>query len=77
MFDFIPEKFRKLVLNVGLAFVAAFAATFGTLLAATPKAPDKSALLALVAAAVWAGFRAAIGALGLSVNAVPTIPTDE
>ena len=72
----IPDKFRKLAINVGLAFVAGFVTAFGTLLAETPKPTDKAAFLALVGAALFAGFRAAVGFAALVTPKVPAVPTD-
>jgi predicted RND superfamily exporter protein len=71
------NRFKKLAINVGLAFVAAFATTFATLLNSTPKAPDKAALLAVVGAAIFAGIRAVVGFVALQASGVPAIPTDK
>jgi len=71
------EKFEKLAINVGLAFVAGFVTAFGAFLSETPKAVGKSALIAAVAAALFAGVRAAIGYAALVTPAVPAIPVDE
>lgn len=51
----------KLAKNVALAFVAGFVTSFGAFIAATPKDPGTAALVAAAAAAVYAGFRAAVG----------------
>lgn len=58
----------KLVTNTALAFVAGFAATFGAFIFATPKNPGVSAIIAAAAAAAYAGFRAAVGALAAAAG---------
>jgi hypothetical protein len=70
------RKYRKLAINVGLAFLASFASTFGAFMAATPENPGTSALIATAAAAAWAGFRAAVGFIAMNTPA-PTIPVDK
>jgi hypothetical protein len=67
---------KKLLLNTGLAFLAGFATTLGAFLAATPKAPDRAAVIAAAGAAIYAGVRFAVGALAKNIEAVPTIPVD-
>jgi hypothetical protein len=47
--------------NVALAFAAGFATSFGTIVAATPRNPGFAALVSAAGAAVYAGFRAAVG----------------
>ena len=51
----------KLAKNVGLAFLAGFATSFGAFIAATPQNPGFAALVSAAAAAVYAGFRFAVG----------------
>lgn len=71
-------KFTKeLGINTGLAFAAGFITTFGVFMTATPKAPGTSALLAASGAAVWAGFRAAVGFAALNAKSVSALPVDE
>jgi hypothetical protein len=67
---------KKLLLNIAHAFLAGFATTFGAFLAATPKAPDRAAIIAAAGAAIYAGVRFAVGALAKSIPAVPAIPVD-
>lgn len=57
----------KLLVNVALSFVAGFATAFGAFIAATPKNPGTSAIIAAAAAAVYAGFRLAVGAAAAGV----------
>jgi len=73
----VPERFRKLAINVGLAFIAGFATTFGTLLNTTPKPTDKAALFAFLGACVFAGARAVAGFIALQASGIPAIPTDK
>ena len=68
---------RKLAINTGLAFVAGFVTSFGAFIAATPKAPDRAALVAAGAAALYAGARLAVGVIAQKVEALPTIPVDQ
>lgn len=67
---------KRLAWNTALAFLAGFMATFGAFLAETPKAPDRAAVIAAVAAAVWAGARFAYGVVSKGVPVVPTLPVD-
>lgn len=60
-------------MNVALAFVAGFMATFGAFIAATPKNPGTAALIAAGAAAVWAGIRAAIGLIASATDNTITV----
>jgi uncharacterized membrane protein YjjB (DUF3815 family) len=73
----IPERFRKLAINVGLLFVGAFVTTFATLLNSTPKDLNKAALLAAAGAGVAAGIRAVVGFVALQASGVPAIPVDK
>jgi len=52
---------KKLAVNTGLSFLAAFVTSFGLFISQTPKNPGTSALLAAAGAAVYAGGRAAVG----------------
>src|SRR6185503_2582233 len=54
---------KELATNVGLAFLAGFATSFGAFVAATPANPGFAALVAAASAAVYAGFRLAVGVL--------------
>jgi hypothetical protein len=70
-------KFKKLAINVGLAFLAGFITTLGVLLNSTPKAPTKAVLLSTVGASLFAGVRAAVGAAALLAKDIPAIPVDK
>jgi len=67
---------KKLAVNTGLAFLAGFATAFGTFMAATPQDPGFAALVSAGGAAVYAGFRAAVGYLALKAESIPTILVD-
>lgn len=73
----IPDRFRKLAINTGLAFIAAATTAFAALIATTPKEDFKAFVIAIVSGALFAGLRAAIGFLALQVPALPAIPVDE
>lgn len=68
---------RKLVMNTALAFLAGFVTSFGAFIAATPKAPDRAALVAAACAALYAGARFAVGVIAKAVPQVPEIPVDQ
>jgi hypothetical protein len=71
-------KFTKeLAINTGLAFVAGFVTTFGAFTEATSKNPGKVVVIAAAAAALWAGFRAAVGFVAMNAKQVPTITVDQ
>jgi hypothetical protein len=70
-------RLKNIAINTGLAFLAGFVTTFGVFLAATQKAPDKSALFAAIGAAIYAGARGAYGVISEQINAIPQIPTDQ
>jgi hypothetical protein len=53
----------KLAKNVALAFVAGFVTSLGAFAVANPENPGKATIVAAVAAAVYAGGRAAVGYL--------------
>lgn len=73
---FKDSKYGRLILNVGLAFLAG-AATAGLALAqTTPKDNLKVFVISVVSGAVVAGARAAVGFLALNIPAVPAVPTD-
>jgi hypothetical protein len=72
----IPERFRKLVINVGLLFIGSFAASFGAFLQATPKEALAAGVISAVAAAAIAGVRAVIGFVALQASGVPAVPVD-
>jgi hypothetical protein len=72
----VPDRFKKLSINVGLAALAGFVTTFATLLNSTPKPTDKAAFLAIAGAAVFAAVRAVVGYLALIIKGVPAVPTD-
>ncbi len=69
-------SFKKLAINTGLAFLAGFATSFGLFMAATPQNPGFAVLASAGGAAVYAGFRAAVGYLALRAKSLPAIPTD-
>lgn len=54
---------KELAQNIGLAFLAGFATTFGAFIAATPKNPGFAAIVAALSAAAYAGFRGVVGYL--------------
>jgi len=72
----VPDRFKKLAINVGLAFAAGFVTTFGAFLAETPKATSKAAFIAALAASLFAGFRAVVGYAALVAPKVPAVPVD-
>jgi predicted membrane metal-binding protein len=71
------ERFKKLAINTGLAFVAGATTAFLALISTTPKEDLKAFLIAVVLGAIFAGVRAAIGFLALQIPQVPAIPVDE
>jgi hypothetical protein len=71
------ERFKKLAINTGLAFVAGATTAFLALISTTPKEDLKAFVIAVVAGALFAGARAALGFLALQVPGVPAIPVDE
>jgi len=72
----IPERFRKLAINVGLLFVGSFAASFGAFLKATPKETLVAGAISGIAAAAIAGVRAVVGFVALQASGVPAVPVD-
>jgi hypothetical protein len=71
------DRFKKLAINTGLAFVAGATTAFLALISTTPKADLKAFAIAVITGAIFAGVRAAVGFLALQVPGVPTIPVDE
>lgn len=71
------EKYKRLAVNAGLAFVAGFTTSFGLFIAATPKDPGKAVLLAAGGAAVYAGFRAFVGFVSAAVRDGELLPVDK
>jgi len=72
----IPERFRKLAINVGLLFVGAALSTGAALAQTTPKGDLKVFVIAVVSGAAIAGVRAVIGFIALQASGVPAVPVD-
>lgn len=60
-----------LLKNVGLAFLAGFVSSIAAFAAANPNNPGKAAIYAAVAAAIYAGGRAAVGYAKETVSGEP------
>lgn len=70
------EKYKKLAINVGLAFIAGATTAFAALVQTTPKEDLKAFVIAVATGALFAGLRAAYGFIALNLPKVPTVPTD-
>jgi uncharacterized membrane protein len=72
----IPERFRKLLINVGLLFVGAALSTGLALAQTTPKTDLKVFVIAVVSGAAIAGVRAVVGFIALQASGIPAVPVD-
>jgi hypothetical protein len=73
----IPDRFRKLAINVALLFAGSTATAAIALISTTPKDDLKAFAIAVITGALIAGARAVIGFLALQLPQVPAIPVDE
>ena len=74
--SFKDSRFGRLVINVGLAFVAGAVTAFAALVSTTPKDDPVAFAIAVGAGLLFAGVRAVIGYLLLVIPKVPAVPTD-
>jgi hypothetical protein len=74
---FSLTRFKRLALNVALAFTAGALTAATALVATTPKDNVKVFVISVVAGACIAGVRAVAGFVALQASGIPAIPVDK